>query len=74
MSQEFRIAMIQLCLAELEPQTAQSGLRDSIKEWLTGELSRISILKAEQIFQKVGRHNARHMFLSLTHWLKSVRH
>lgn len=72
MSQEFRIAMIQLCLAELEPQTAQSGLRDPIKEWLTGELSRISTLKAEQIFQKVGRHNARHMFLSLTHWLKSA--
>lgn len=70
MSQEFRIAMIQLCLAELEPQTAQRGLRDPIKEWLTGELPKISTLKAEQIFQKVGRHNARHMFLSLTHWLK----
>ena len=25
-----------------------------------------------QIYQKVGRHNARHMFLSLAHWLKVV--
>lgn len=70
MSQEFRIAMGQLCLAELEPQTAQSRLRDPIKEWLTGELKKISILKEARIFQKVGRHNARHMFLSLTHWLR----
>jgi hypothetical protein len=70
MSQEFRIAMMQLCLAELELQ--RPILCDYIIEWLTGELKAISILKEAQIYQKVGRHNARHMFLSLTHWLKLV--
>jgi hypothetical protein len=35
-------------------------------------LKAISILKKAHIFQKVGRHNARHMLLSLTHWLKMV--
>lgn len=70
MSQEFRIAMMQLCLAQLEPQ--RPILCDYIIEWLTGELKAISILKEAQIFQKVGRHNARHMFLSLTHWLRVV--
>ena len=72
MSQEFRIAMIQLCLAELESQTVKQNICSSIQEWLTGELKRISILKEAQIFQRVGRHNARHMFLSLTHWVKLV--
>jgi len=70
MSQEFRIAMTQLCLAELEPQ--RPILCNYIIEWLTGGLRTISILKEAQIFQKVGRHNSRHMFLSLTHWLKKV--
>jgi hypothetical protein len=70
MSQEFRIAMMQLCLAELESQ--RPILCDYIIEWLTGKLRAISILKEAQIYQKVGRHNARHMFLSLTHWLKVV--
>jgi hypothetical protein len=72
MSQEFRIAMIQLCLAELESQTVRDNIFSSIQEWLTGELKGISILKEAQIFQRVGRHNARHMFLSLTHWLRVV--
>ncbi|MBM4275508.1 MAG: hypothetical protein FJ134_13765 [Deltaproteobacteria bacterium] len=72
MSQEFRIAMMQLCLAELESQAVRRNICSSIQEWLTGELRAISILKEAQIFQKVGRHNARHMFLSLTHWLKLV--
>jgi len=72
MSQEFRIAMIQLCLAELESESVKQNICSSIQEWLTGELKGISILKEAQIFQKVGRHNARHMFLSLTHWLKLV--
>lgn len=72
MSQEFRIAMMQLCLAELESQPVRKIICSSIQQWLTGELKAISILKEAQIFQKVGRHNARHMFLSLTHWLKLV--
>lgn len=72
MSQEFRIAMIQLCLAELESQPIKDNIYASIRDWLTGELKGISILKEAQIFQKVGRHNARHMFVSLAHWLRIV--
>jgi hypothetical protein len=72
MSQEFRIAMIHLCLGELEPQTAKSFLCLSIKDWLKGDLKTISSLKEAQIFQKVGRHNSRHMFLSLARWLNIV--
>ncbi len=70
MSQEFRIAMGQLCLAELESPTARQSIYSLIQEWLTGELKGLSILKEAQIFQKVGRNNARHLFLSLSHWLR----
>lgn len=70
MSQEFRIAMLHLCMAQLDPGEVNPGLRDTVKEWLRGELSHIAELKPALIFQKIGRHNARHMLFSLSHWLK----
>lgn len=70
MTQEFRIAMITLCRHQLDPAEVNDSLYFSIKEWLTGELRLISALKQVLIFQKIGRHNARNMLLSLAHWLK----
>lgn len=70
MSQEFRIAMLRLCQAQLDPGEVNPALRDTVKEWLRGELRLISALKPALIFQKIGRHNARHMLFSLSHWLK----
>lgn len=70
MSQEFRIAMIRLCMAQLDPGGASPFLSNAVKEWLRGELRLISTLKDALIFQKVARHNARHMLFSLAHWLK----
>ncbi len=72
MSQEFRIAMIRLCMAQLDPGGASPFLSNAVKEWLRGELRLISTLKEALIFQKVARHNARHMLFSLAHWLKVV--
>jgi hypothetical protein len=59
-------------LAQLESEPVKRNIFNSIQEWLTGELRAISRLREMQIFQKVGRHNARHLFLSLTHWLNVV--
>lgn len=70
MSQEFRIAMIRLCMAQLDPEQKDSFLTNAVMEWLRGELRLISAVKDAPIFQKVARHNARHMLFSLTHWLK----
>lgn len=70
MSQEFRIAMIRLCLAQLDPEGVSSFLSNAVKEWLRGELRLISAVKEALIFQKVARHNARHMLFSLAHWLR----
>lgn len=69
MSQEFRIAMIRLCMAQLDPEEKNSYLTNAVKEWLRGELRLVSAVKDALIFQKVARHNARHMLFSLTHWL-----
>lgn len=69
MSREFRLAMIQLCLAQLDPGE-DPALRDAIREWLRGELRLVSGVKRALIFQKVARHNARNMLFSLAHWLQ----
>jgi len=69
MSQEFRIAMIRLCRAQVEPGVV---LGAPVMEWLRGELRLISALKDALIFQKVARHNARHLLFSLAHWVKLV--
>jgi hypothetical protein len=67
MSQEFRLAMVQLCKAQV------AGLEHAAVPtilWLRGELSRVSEIKAAKIFQKIARHNGRLMLQSLTHWLR----
>lgn len=70
MSQEFRIAMMFLCLGQLDPAGTSPFLSKAVKEWLRGELRLISTLKEALIFQKIARHNARHMLFSLSHWLR----
>jgi hypothetical protein len=70
MSQEFRIAMINLCMAQLDPGNTSSFPSKAVKEWLQGDLRLIGALKKAPIFQKVARHNARHLLLSLAHWLR----
>ena len=62
--------MVRLCSAQLDPGDANSFLSKAIKEWLRGELRQVSALRDALIFQKISRHNARHMLFSLAHWLK----
>jgi hypothetical protein len=59
MCQEFRIAMIRLCQAQLDPGGLSPVPSVKIKEWLRGELRLISEIKRALIFQKVKRYNAR---------------
>jgi hypothetical protein len=69
MTQEFRTAMMWLCRAQIEPDGVATAISEGIKDWLRGELKPISTLKSALIFQKIGRHNGRHMLSSLSHWL-----
>jgi hypothetical protein len=70
MAQEFRIAMVRLCQAQLEVDGSAGPEADAVKEWLRGELRSITLLKAALIFQRIARHNGRDMFLSLAHWVR----
>lgn len=70
MVQEFRIAMLRLCQAQLDPGEAAQAEAAALQDWLRGELRLISALKPLRIFQKIARHNARDMFGSLVHWLR----
>jgi hypothetical protein len=69
MTQEFRLAMLRLCMGELDP-AATPSLITSVKEWLRGELRLITALRKALIFQRITRKNARHMLFSLSHWLR----
>ena len=67
---EFRMAIMRLCLAQLESGDSDRVLAENVKQWLCGELRLISGVKKALIFQKVMRHNARYLLSSLTHWLR----
>ena len=69
MSQEFRLAQVRLCRAQLDPDD-EPLVTVATREWLRGELRLLSGVKRALIFQKIARHNARHMLASLTHWLR----
>lgn len=71
---EFRMAMIQLCLAQLDAGDTDQVLGTSVKEWLCGDLRLASGVKKALIYQKVARHNARYMLSSLTRWLRLSGH
>jgi hypothetical protein len=72
MTREFRTAMLRLCQAGLETGVSEREEAEAIVAWLRGELRLISALRFARIFQKIGRNNARDMFLSLAHWLRVV--
>jgi hypothetical protein len=69
MTHEFRMAMLKLCQAQLDPQDLSVGVAEAVREWLRGDLRLIAGLKSAAIFQKIGRHNARDLLSSLSHWL-----
>lgn len=72
MAQEFRIAMLRLCRAQLEPAGVGTGEVDAIRAWLRGELRSMAPLKPARIYQRIARHNARELFVSLCRWLRIV--
>jgi hypothetical protein len=72
MAQEFRIAMVLLCQAEVNPAPDTEATADAVLLWLTGELRHIAQLKPELIYQRIARHNALHMLYSLGPWIRKA--
>jgi hypothetical protein len=71
---EFRTAMTMLCRAYLNPQDVAADDGAVIKQWLHGEKCNLTALKRLQIYQKIGRHNARLLLSSLAAWVHKAGH
>ncbi len=72
MCKEFRTAMAMLCLGAVNPQNVSPTDADVVKQWLVGERCNLTALKRMQIYQRIGRHNARLLLASLAVWLHQV--
>lgn len=68
MAQDFRNAMVHLCLARLEPPDPLSS--PPVLDWLNGTLRTIGALRDVPIGAKINRNNGRAMLRSLCHWLE----
>ncbi len=72
MSKEFRTAMAMLCHAAVNPQNVSPNDADVVKQWLVGERCNLTALKRLQIYQRIGRHNARLLLSSLAVWAREA--
>ena len=74
MAQDFRIAVMQLCLNRLAPAGHGGEQVAPILQWLRGELRMLSALKNANIYSRITRYNARAMLGSLCRWLALAGH
>jgi hypothetical protein len=72
LAKEFRTAMAMLCWGMINPQNVTPTDADLVKRWLTGERANLAQLKRVQIYQKIGRHNARLLLNALAVWARQV--
>jgi hypothetical protein len=73
MTEDFRIAVAQLCLTRLAPDDSDVGVTAPVLEWLRGELRAIGALRQTYITGKITRYNGRAMLRSLCRWLGLCR-
>ncbi len=74
MVQEFRVAMLRLCQAELATGQVSDAEQAAVIAWLHGALRQLSLLRSAMIFRRIGRHNARKLFFSTCHWVAANGH
>jgi len=72
LSKDFRTAITVLCYGHVNRQDVSPTQADLIKMWLKGEKFSLTDLKKLQIYQRVARHNARPLIVSLARWLKGA--
>lgn len=69
LAKDFRVAMFQMCLAQLTGGEAATTTSRVLREWLTGVNPAVSAVKPYNIFNRINRTNARHFLESLFWWL-----
>src|SRR5580658_2230354 len=72
LAQDFRAAMMRLCLARLEPSDPDEGDGSPVAQWLRGEKIGLALLRQYDIAARISRTNARAMLISLCHWLRKA--
>jgi hypothetical protein len=70
LAKDFRVAVTQLCLAELSGGPDGLTRIEVITDWLTGRNKAISAVRPYQIFSRITRNNARHLLESLLLWIR----
>src|SRR5207248_1274565 len=72
LAREFRTAVAMLCWGRINPQNVSPTDAEIIKQWMVGEKCSLAALKRMQIYQRIGRHNARLLLSSLALWLSEI--
>jgi hypothetical protein len=77
LAQDFRSAMLCLCIARLEPDsltpdTGSAAPGSPIMQWLHGEKIGLAMLRQYEIAARINRTSARAMLVSLCHFLRKA--
>jgi hypothetical protein len=72
LSREFRTGIAMLCLGQVNPGIVSPSDAEIVRLWLLGEKCSLAALKRMQIYQRIGRQNARLMLVSLARWLREA--
>jgi P-loop Domain of unknown function (DUF2791) len=70
LAQDFRAAMLWLCLSRLEPDGGD--IAEPVMQWLRGEKVAPALLRSADISVRISRTNARPMLVSLCHFLRKA--
>ena len=70
LAQDFRAALLRLCLSRLEPDDAE--LAAPVLQWLCGEKVPAALLRTADISVRISRTNARAMLASLCHFVRKA--
>lgn len=70
LARDFRVAASHLCLAELAGGAHGAKTTVDITDWLTGRNKAVANVRQYQIFTRIHRTNARHLFASLLRWVR----
>jgi hypothetical protein len=74
LSREFRAAVAMLCWGRINPGNVSPTDAEIVHQWFVGERCSMAALKRLQIYQRIARHNARWILLSLARWLREAGH
>ncbi|MCI0563388.1 MAG: ATP-binding protein, partial [Nitrososphaera sp.] len=74
LAKDFRVAMVQLCMAKLSGGADGANTVQVLTDWLTGRNRRIGAVKPYMIFNTINRTNARYIFESLLNWIRFAGH